>query len=89
MTQEELEKVIESRDKLRKKLEKELKEKKDKKTNIRDITYYTEFEMVNQTDLYSAFSEEEVFVVEKEVEVEGEKQIVHEFYDRDHKNCFC
>lgn len=30
MTQEELEKVIESRDKLRKKLEKELKEKKDK-----------------------------------------------------------
>ena len=41
MTQEELEKVIESRDKLRKKLEKELKEKKDKKTNIRDITYYT------------------------------------------------
>lgn len=85
MTQEELEKVIESRDKLRKKLEKELKEKKDKKTNIRDITYYTEFEMVNQTDLYSAFSEEEVFVVEKEIEVEGEKQTVHEFYDRDHK----
>ena len=37
MTQEELEKVIESRDKLRKKLEKELKEKKDKKTNIREI----------------------------------------------------
>ena len=78
MDKKEIKQIIEKRDNLRKKLE-----KNDKDANIRNITYYKEFELINKTFQYSGFSEEEVFLVDKQIGEGKDKKIIHEIYDRD------
>ena len=72
MDKREAKQIIEKRKNLRKELE-----KKDKDANIRNITYYKEFELINKTFQYSGFSEEEVFLVDKQIGEGKNKKIIH------------
>lgn len=74
------EKIAQTRDELRKSLDEE-----DIDTKTRTIQFYEEFQIVNETDEYAGFKENDVFIVEKEKEVDGIKIITFEIYDKDKK----
>ena len=81
MDKKEVEQIIERRDNLRKELE-----KKDKDANIRNITYYKEFEIINKTFQYSGFSEEEIYdrdnILIAKTDKEGKLNIENEYKER-------
>lgn len=79
MDEKEKEEIARIRDELRK----ELSEKNN--ADIREITYYTDFELINKTDQYMGFNEKDIFIVEKEEEKEGKKVKNYAIYNKDKK----
>ena len=67
------------------KIRDELREELSKKNNadIREITYYTDFQLINKTGKYMGFNEKDIFIVEKEEKKEGKKVKTYEIYNKD------
>ena len=76
MDVKEKQEIAKIRDELRNKLSGENKDE------IREISYYTDFQLINKTDKYMGFNEKDIFIVERETEKDGEKVKNHEVYNR-------
>lgn len=76
MTIEEKKEILLKKEKLKEKLE-------NKQNKIKDIYYYEQFELINEIDKYMGFKEKEIFIVEKEEIIKGEKIKTFEIYNKD------
>lgn len=68
--------IAKEKDELREKLVKE-----NKKIKFKQIDYYEEFQIINQTDNYMGYSEKDIFIVEKE-EMYGKNVKTFDIYNR-------
>lgn len=74
--------IIESRDKLRDKLEQDIKDNKRKSEQIGKIVFYKDFELINKTKEHIGLIENEVFVVTRNIYDEKDEKIqLYEIYD--------
>ena len=78
----EREKIIEARDNLREKLENDIKEGNKKNEQIGKIVFYENFELINRTEEHLGLTENEVFIVTRNIFDENENKIsLYEIYD--------